>query len=40
LESPGKVPVEIIKIQIGSCLGGADIVRGDDVCERAPGQTT
>ena len=36
LENPGKVPVEIIEVQIGTYLGEDDIVRTDDVYHRAP----
>lgn len=35
LENPGHVPVEIIEVQIGSYLGEDDIIRGDDVYNRA-----
>ncbi|HVY41939.1 MAG TPA: mannose-1-phosphate guanylyltransferase/mannose-6-phosphate isomerase, partial [Hyphomicrobiaceae bacterium] len=36
LENPGKVPLEIIEVQIGSYLGEDDIVRTDDIYHRAP----
>jgi len=39
LENPGKVPLEIIEVQIGSYLGEDDIVRSDDIYHRAPGET-
>jgi mannose-1-phosphate guanylyltransferase/mannose-6-phosphate isomerase len=39
LENPGKVPLELIEVQIGSYLGEDDIVRGDDVYNRAPEET-
>jgi len=39
LENPGKVPLEIIEVQIGSYLGEDDIVRTDDVYKRAPDET-
>lgn len=39
LENPGKVPVEIIEVQIGSYLGEDDIIRSDDVYQRAPDET-
>ena len=39
LENPGKVPLEIIEIQIGSYLGEDDIIRTDDVYHRAPEET-
>lgn len=35
LENPGKFPLEIIEIQTGSYLGEDDIVRFDDVYQRA-----
>ena len=39
LENPGKVPLEIIEVQIGSYLGEDDIIRSDDVYKRAPDET-
>jgi len=39
LENPGKVPLEIIEVQIGSYLGEDDILRSDDVYRRAPHET-
>jgi len=39
LENPGKTPLEIIEVQIGSYLGEDDIVRKDDVYNRAPDET-
>jgi mannose-1-phosphate guanylyltransferase/mannose-6-phosphate isomerase len=39
LENPGKVPVEIIEVQIGSYLGEDDILRADDIYHRAPDET-
>lgn len=39
LENPGKVPLELIEVQIGSYLGEDDIVRTDDVYKRAPDET-
>jgi mannose-1-phosphate guanylyltransferase/mannose-6-phosphate isomerase len=39
LENPGKVPVEIIEVQIGSYLGEDDIIRTDDIYRRAPEET-
>lgn len=36
LENPGKVPIEIIEVQIGSYLGEDDILRSDDIYHRAP----
>ena len=39
LENPGKVPLEIIEIQIGSYVGEDDIVRSDDVYRRTPEET-
>lgn len=39
LENPGKVPVEIIEVQIGSYLGEDDIIRSDDIYHRAADET-
>jgi mannose-1-phosphate guanylyltransferase / mannose-6-phosphate isomerase len=39
LENPGKVPLEIIEIQIGSYVGEDDIVRTDDVYRRSAEET-
>ena len=39
LENPGKVPLEIIEVQIGTYLGEDDIVRTDDIYKRAPEET-
>jgi mannose-1-phosphate guanylyltransferase/mannose-6-phosphate isomerase len=39
LENPGKTPLEMIEVQIGSYLGEDDIVRGDDIYHRAPEET-
>ena len=39
LENPGKVPLELIEVQIGSYLGEDDIVRTDDIYRRAPEET-
>ena len=39
LENPGKVPLELIEVQIGTYLGEDDIVRSDDVYNRAPEET-
>ncbi len=39
LENPGKVPLELIEVQIGTYLGEDDIVRTDDVYHRAPEET-
>lgn len=39
LENPGKVPLEIIEVQIGTYLGEDDIIRADDVYHRAPEET-
>ena len=36
LENPGKVPVELIEVQLGSYLGEDDIVRSDDDYRRSP----
>jgi mannose-1-phosphate guanylyltransferase/mannose-6-phosphate isomerase len=39
LENPGKTPLEIIEVQLGSYLGEDDIVRADDIYRRAPNET-
>jgi mannose-1-phosphate guanylyltransferase/mannose-6-phosphate isomerase len=39
LENPGKTPLEMIEVQIGTYLGEDDIVRTDDVYNRAPEET-
>ena len=39
LENPGKVPLELIEVQIGSYLGEDDIMRSDDVYHRTPEET-
>jgi mannose-1-phosphate guanylyltransferase / mannose-6-phosphate isomerase len=39
LENPGKTPLEIIEVQLGSYLGEDDIVRTDDVYHRSPEET-
>lgn len=39
LENPGKVPLELIEVQIGAYLGEDDIVRTDDIYNRAPEET-
>ena len=39
LQNPGKVPLEMIEVQIGSYLGEDDIIRTDDVYHRAPDET-
>ena len=39
LENPGKVPLEIIEVQIGSYLGEDDIVRTDDIYHRTAEET-
>ena len=39
LENPGKVPLELIEVQIGTYLGEDDIVRTDDVYRRTPDET-
>jgi mannose-1-phosphate guanylyltransferase / mannose-6-phosphate isomerase len=39
LENPGRVQLEIIEVQIGTYLGEDDIIRGDDVYNRAPEET-
>lgn len=39
LENPGKVPLELIEVQIGSYLGEDDIIRTEDIYHRAPEET-
>jgi len=39
LENPGKVPLEMIEVQIGSYLGEDDIIRTDDVYNRGPDES-
>jgi mannose-1-phosphate guanylyltransferase/mannose-6-phosphate isomerase len=39
LENPGKMPLELIEVQIGSYLGEDDIVRSEDVYNRSPEET-
>lgn len=39
LENPGRVPLELIEVQIGSYLGEDDIVRTDDIYNRAASET-
>ena len=39
LENPGKAPLEIIEVQIGTYLSDDDIIRRDDVYYRAPDET-
>ncbi|MBL8566142.1 MAG: mannose-1-phosphate guanylyltransferase/mannose-6-phosphate isomerase [Hyphomicrobiaceae bacterium] len=39
LENPGKVPLEIIEVQIGTYLGEDDIIRTDDIYHRAAEET-
>ena len=39
LENPGKVPLQLIEVQIGTYLGEDDIIRSDDVYHRAPEET-
>ncbi len=39
LENPGKTPLEMIEVQIGTYLGEDDILRADDVYHRAPEET-
>lgn len=39
LENPGKVPLELIEVQIGTYLGEDDIIRTDDIYHRAPEET-
>ncbi len=39
LENPGKVPLEVIEVQIGSYLGEDDIIRAHDIYLREPHET-
>ena len=39
LENPGKVPLELIEVQIGTYLGEDDIVRRDDIYNRESDET-
>jgi mannose-1-phosphate guanylyltransferase/mannose-6-phosphate isomerase len=39
LENPGKVPLELIEVQIGTYLGEDDIIRIEDDYHRAPDET-
>lgn len=39
LENPGKVPLELIEVQIGTYLGEDDIIRTDDIYNRDAGET-
>ncbi len=39
LENPGKVPLELIEVQLGTYLGEDDIIRSDDVYNRAEDET-
>jgi len=39
LENPGKVPLELIEVQLGSYLGEDDILRTDDVYNRTADET-
>jgi len=39
LENPGKIPLELIEVQVGTYLGEDDITRSDDVYARAPDET-
>lgn len=39
LENPGKVPLELIEVQIGTYLGEDDIIRSDDIYNRSADET-
>jgi mannose-1-phosphate guanylyltransferase/mannose-6-phosphate isomerase len=39
LENPGKIPLELIEVQVGTYLGEDDIIRSDDIYARAPNET-
>ena len=40
LENPGKVPLVLIEVQVGSYVGEDDIVRVEDVYQRIEPTTT
>jgi mannose-1-phosphate guanylyltransferase/mannose-6-phosphate isomerase len=39
LENPGKIPLELIEVQVGAYLGEDDIIRSDDVYARVADET-
>ena len=39
LENPGKVPLELIEVQIGTYLGEDDIIRSEDIYNRSADET-
>ena len=39
LENPGKVPLELIEVQLGTYLGEDDIIRSDDIYKRSADET-
>lgn len=39
LENPGKIPLELIEVQVGTYLGEDDIIRSDDIYARRPDET-
>lgn len=39
LENPGRIPLELIEVQVGTYLGEDDIIRSDDVYARSPDET-
>ena len=39
LSNPGRVPLELIEVQIGTYLGEDDILRTDDIYNRAAEET-
>jgi len=39
LENPGRIPLELIEVQIGAYLGEDDIIRSDDAYHRGPDET-
>jgi mannose-1-phosphate guanylyltransferase/mannose-6-phosphate isomerase len=39
LENPGKVPLELIEVQLGTYLGEDDIIRSDDIYKRGADET-
>jgi mannose-1-phosphate guanylyltransferase / mannose-6-phosphate isomerase len=36
LANPGKIPLELIEVQLGGYFGEDDILRREDVCRRLP----
>ena len=40
LANPGKIPLELIEVQVGSYVGEDDIVRFTDIYGRVPAETS